>query len=186
MLPLPYPPPPSLLPTATTCQSDSSPFIVNWDVQVVDEIHKRRKEIEWWFIEGDLDLYVKRIEKTYVWGGEPELLMASHILKTKLKNLVSGNFHVGEKKLLNIATYGKEYEQYEKISIKVPFYGYGHYENIELRLPVPLSPNDFMDNASDESDEGDAHEDATDLGDEKVGLYLFRLVSKILSLNVVF
>nr|GEX49457.1 hypothetical protein [Tanacetum cinerariifolium] len=158
MLPLPYPPPPSLLPTATTCQYDSSPFIVNWDVHVVDEIHKRRKEIEWWFIEGDLDLYVKRIEKTYV----------------------------GEKKLLNIATYGKEYEQYEKISIKVPFYGYGHYENIELRLPVPLSPNDFMDNAIDESDEGDAHEDATDLGDEKVRLYLFRLVSKILSLNVVF
>ncbi|PWA64925.1 OTU domain-containing protein [Artemisia annua] len=48
--------------------------------QVVDELLKRRKEIEW-FIEGDFDVYVKRIEKPYVWGGEPELLMASHILK---------------------------------------------------------------------------------------------------------
>nr|GEZ95529.1 hypothetical protein [Tanacetum cinerariifolium] len=74
--------------------------------------------------------------------------------------------HVEEKKLLNIATYRKEYEQYEKSSIKVLFYGYGHYENIELRLPVHFSPNDFMDDASDESDEGDAHEDAADLGDE--------------------
>nr|GEV31521.1 hypothetical protein [Tanacetum cinerariifolium] len=84
---------------------DSSPFIVNWDVHVVDELLKRRKEFEWWFIEGDFDLYVKRIKKPYVWGGEPELLMASHI----------------------------------------------------------INPNDFMDDASDE---GDAHEDATDLGDD--------------------
>nr|GEW70610.1 hypothetical protein [Tanacetum cinerariifolium] len=161
---------------------DSSPFIVNWDVQVVDELLKRRKEIEWWFIEGGFDLYVKRIEKPFVWGGEPQLLMASHILKAKLKYLVSENFHdhnirlhVREKKLLNIETYGKEYEQYEKSSIKVLFYGYGHYENIKLRLPVPLSPNDFMDDVSDESDEGDAHEDVVDLGDEYVGLYLFRV-----------
>lgn len=33
------------------------------------------------FIEGDFDAYVERIEKPYVWGGEPELLMASHVLK---------------------------------------------------------------------------------------------------------
>lgn len=32
-------------------------------------------------IEGDFDAYVKRIEQPYVWGGEPELLMASHIIK---------------------------------------------------------------------------------------------------------
>ncbi|GJW91092.1 serine carboxypeptidase II-3 [Tanacetum coccineum] len=38
-------------------------------------------------------------------------------------------------------------------------------KNIELRLLVPLDPNDFMDDASDESDEGD-HEDAADPGDE--------------------
>lgn len=33
------------------------------------------------FIEGDFDTYVKEIQQPYVWGGEPELLMASHVLK---------------------------------------------------------------------------------------------------------
>lgn len=33
------------------------------------------------FIEGDFDAYVKRLQQPYVWGGEPELLMASHVLK---------------------------------------------------------------------------------------------------------
>lgn len=33
------------------------------------------------FIEGDFDAYVKSIQQPYVWGGEPELLMASHVLK---------------------------------------------------------------------------------------------------------
>ena len=33
------------------------------------------------FIEGDFDAYVKNIQQPYVWGGEPELLMASHVLK---------------------------------------------------------------------------------------------------------
>ncbi|GKE36330.1 hypothetical protein Tco_1459735, partial [Tanacetum coccineum] len=41
-------------------------------------------------------------------------------------------------------------------------------KNIELRLPFPLDPNDFMDDASNKSDEGDAHEDAADPGDELV------------------
>ncbi|CAL5406344.1 unnamed protein product [Camellia sinensis] len=47
---------------------------------VLDEVLTRRKEIEW-FIEGDFDVYVERIRKPYVWGGELELLMASHLLK---------------------------------------------------------------------------------------------------------
>ncbi|CAL5325518.1 unnamed protein product [Camellia sinensis] len=47
---------------------------------VVDEVLTRRKETEW-FIEGDFDAYVERIRKPYVWGGELELLMASHLLK---------------------------------------------------------------------------------------------------------
>lgn len=34
------------------------------------------------FIEGDFDAYVKRIQQPYVWGGEPELLMASHVKKS--------------------------------------------------------------------------------------------------------
>ncbi|CAL5364967.1 unnamed protein product [Camellia sinensis] len=48
--------------------------------KVVDELLTRRKETEW-FIEGDFDAYVERIRQCYVWGGEPELLMASHVFK---------------------------------------------------------------------------------------------------------
>ncbi|XVE68641.1 hypothetical protein DITRI_Ditri09bG0084900 [Diplodiscus trichospermus] len=48
--------------------------------QVVNELLKRREETEW-FIEGDFDTYVKEIQQPFVWGGEPELLMASHVLK---------------------------------------------------------------------------------------------------------
>ncbi|TYJ96979.1 hypothetical protein E5676_scaffold506G00240 [Cucumis melo var. makuwa] len=33
------------------------------------------------YIEGDFDAYVKRIQQPFMWSGEPELLMASHILK---------------------------------------------------------------------------------------------------------
>nr|GEY75420.1 hypothetical protein [Tanacetum cinerariifolium] len=39
-------------------------------------------------------------------------------------------------------------------------------KNIELRLPVPFDPNQFMDDASDEGDEGDALEDAAVAGEE--------------------
>ncbi|KAL4576777.1 hypothetical protein LXL04_012876 [Taraxacum kok-saghyz] len=95
--------------------------------QVVDELLKRQKEIEW-FIEGDFEAYVKTIEKPHVWGGEPELLMASHILKTKISVFM---LERSTGKLLNIATYGKEYEKDEKSSIKVLFHGYGHYDILE-------------------------------------------------------
>lgn len=33
------------------------------------------------FIEEDFDAYIKRIKQPYVWGGELELLMASHFLR---------------------------------------------------------------------------------------------------------
>ena len=33
------------------------------------------------FLEGDFDEYVSDMRKPYVWGGEPELLMMSHVLK---------------------------------------------------------------------------------------------------------
>ncbi|KAF9596778.1 hypothetical protein IFM89_013325 [Coptis chinensis] len=51
--------------------------------QVADELLKRREETEW-IIEGDFDIYVKRIQQPYVWGGEPELLVASHVLRCVL------------------------------------------------------------------------------------------------------
>jgi len=54
-------------------------LILNPKPKVVNELLQRRKEAEW-FIEGDFDANVKRIGKPYIWGGEPELLMASHVL----------------------------------------------------------------------------------------------------------
>lgn len=95
--------------------------------QVVEELLKRRKEVEW-FIEEDFDVYVKRIQEPYVWGGEPELLMSSHVLRTPIsvfmKERSSGS-------LMNIANYGEEYRKDEDNPINVLFHGYGHYDILE-------------------------------------------------------
>ncbi|KAK1570551.1 hypothetical protein Q3G72_003607 [Acer saccharum] len=95
--------------------------------QVVDELLRRREETEW-FIEGDFDAYLKRIQQPYVWGGEPELLMASHVLKKLISVFMidrsSGN-------LVNIANYGEEYPKDEEGPINVLFHGYGHYDLLE-------------------------------------------------------
>ncbi|KAK6933522.1 OTU domain [Dillenia turbinata] len=95
--------------------------------RVVDELLKRREETEW-FIEGDFDTYVNRIQQPYVWGGEPELLMASHVLQTPISvfmlNRTSGS-------LVNIANYGQEYGEDQESPINVLFHGYGHYDLLE-------------------------------------------------------
>jgi OTU domain-containing protein 6 len=48
--------------------------------KVADEFVKRRSDTEW-FLEGDFDTYVRHMRKPHVWGGEPELLMSSHVLQ---------------------------------------------------------------------------------------------------------
>ncbi|PRQ56289.1 putative OTU domain-containing protein [Rosa chinensis] len=95
--------------------------------QVVDELLKRREETEW-FIEGDFDAYVKRIQQPYVWGGEPELLMASHVKKTPISVYMVDRSSGG---LINIAKYGEEYGKEEEKPINVLFHGYGHYDILE-------------------------------------------------------
>ncbi|KAL2943288.1 hypothetical protein RDABS01_031636 [Bienertia sinuspersici] len=96
--------------------------------QVVEELLKRRTEIEW-FIEEDFDTYVKRIQQPYVWGGEPELLMASHVLK-KFISVFTKDKSTGN--LTNIATYGEEYKS--DYPINILFHRYGHYELLETSL----------------------------------------------------
>ncbi|PON32370.1 OTU domain containing protein [Parasponia andersonii] len=98
--------------------------------QVVDELLKRREESEW-FIEGDFDAYVKNIQQPYVWGGEPELLMASHVLKTPIWVFMIDR---SNGRLVNIAKYGEEYGQNEENPINVLFHGYGHYDILETPL----------------------------------------------------
>ncbi|XP_050212222.1 OVARIAN TUMOR DOMAIN-containing deubiquitinating enzyme 4-like [Mercurialis annua] len=95
--------------------------------QVVNELLTRREETEW-FIEGDFDAYVKTIQQPFVWGGEPELLMASHVLKTMISvfmiDRTSGN-------LVNIANYGEDYRRDDVNPINVLFHRYGHYDTLE-------------------------------------------------------
>ena len=33
------------------------------------------------FLEGDFESYVRKMRKPHAWGGEPELLMCSHVLR---------------------------------------------------------------------------------------------------------
>lgn len=33
------------------------------------------------YLDGDFDTYITHMRQPHVWGGEPELLMASHVLK---------------------------------------------------------------------------------------------------------
>lgn len=96
--------------------------------EVVAELLRRRKETEW-FIEGDFDTYVERIQRPYVWGGEPELLMASHVLKTKISVFMLDR---SSDSLINIANYGEEYQKSDEIPIKLLFHGYGHYDIVEV------------------------------------------------------
>ncbi|KAE8711993.1 OTU domain-containing protein [Hibiscus syriacus] len=102
--------------------------------QVVDEFLKRRDETEW-FIEGDFDSYVKEIQHPYVWGGEPELLMASHVLKIPISVYMA---HRSSRNLINIANYGEEYQKDNETPINVLFHGYGHYDILES-LPELIS-----------------------------------------------
>ncbi|KAL2533876.1 OTU domain-containing protein [Abeliophyllum distichum] len=99
--------------------------------QVVEELLKRRKEVEW-FIEEDFDTYVKRIKQPYVWGGEPELLMASHVLRTPISVFMIERGSTGS--LIKIANYGEEYSKEEESPIGVLFHGYGHYDILETIL----------------------------------------------------
>ncbi|KAF9597090.1 hypothetical protein IFM89_015281 [Coptis chinensis] len=95
--------------------------------RVADELLKRREETEW-IIEGDFDIYVKRIQQPYAWGGEPELLMASHVLRMPISVYMIDR-RSGD--LVNIASYGHEYGQDES-PIQVVFHGYGHYDVLDI------------------------------------------------------
>lgn len=94
--------------------------------KVVDELVNRRSESEW-FIEEDFDSYVTRMREPYVWGGEPELLMASHVLKMPI------TVHLLDKTsehLISVAEYGKEYGSQNPV--RVLYHGFGHYDALQL------------------------------------------------------
>ncbi|KAG5221974.1 OTU domain-containing protein [Salix suchowensis] len=90
--------------------------------KVADEFIKRRRDTEW-FIEDDFDTYVFQMRQPHVWGGEPELLMSSHVLKMPItvymRDRSSGSLKI-------IAEYGQEYGN--ENPVRVLYHGYGHYD----------------------------------------------------------
>ncbi|KAL3630104.1 hypothetical protein CASFOL_023088 [Castilleja foliolosa] len=54
--------------------------------QAVEELLKRRKEVEW-CMEEEFDKYVKTIQQPCAWGGEPELIMCSHVLRDQFQSI---------------------------------------------------------------------------------------------------
>ncbi|XP_021283575.1 OTU domain-containing protein At3g57810 isoform X1 [Herrania umbratica] len=94
--------------------------------KVADEFIKRRKETEW-FVEGDFDAYVSQIRKPHVWGGEPELFMASHVLEMPITVYM---YDKGAGGLIAIAEYGQEYGT--ENPIRVLYYGFGHYDALQM------------------------------------------------------
>ncbi|CAA0842812.1 OTU domain-containing protein [Striga hermonthica] len=94
--------------------------------RVADEFIKRREETEW-FIEGDFETYVSKIRRPHVWGGEPELLMASHVLQMPITVYMHDQESGG---LISIAEYGQEYGKDNPV--KVLYHGYGHYDALHI------------------------------------------------------
>ncbi|XP_071685682.1 OVARIAN TUMOR DOMAIN-containing deubiquitinating enzyme 4-like isoform X2 [Rutidosis leptorrhynchoides] len=97
--------------------------------KVVNELIKRRNETEW-FVEGDFQTYISYMKRSQVWGGEPELLMSSHVLKVPIK------VYMRDKKsnsIKVIAQYGQEYGSESPVSVL--YHDYGHYD----LLKTPLS-----------------------------------------------
>ncbi|KAL1325738.1 hypothetical protein HN51_035791 [Arachis hypogaea] len=90
--------------------------------KVVDEFIKRRADTEW-FLEDDFDTYTGQMRKPHVWGGEPELLMSSHVLQMPITVVMEDK---KSKNLKVIAEYGQEYGKDNPI--RVIYHGYGHYD----------------------------------------------------------
>jgi hypothetical protein len=93
----------------------------------VDELLERREDTEW-FIEGDFEQYCARMQAPSTWGGEPEILMLTHVLASPISVFMEVS---GE--LKSIGVYGEEYAesgQYDNLAVL--FHGAGHYEALRL------------------------------------------------------
>ncbi|CAM0884156.1 unnamed protein product [Alopecurus aequalis] len=96
--------------------------------KVADEFIKRRGDTEW-FLEGDFESYVRRMRKPHAWGGEPELLMCSHVLRMP----ITVHMYIkGSDSPRIIAEYGQEYGKDNPV--RVLYDGYGHYDALQPSL----------------------------------------------------
>ncbi|KAG8054324.1 hypothetical protein GUJ93_ZPchr0001g33105 [Zizania palustris] len=96
--------------------------------KVADEFVKRRGDTEW-FLEGDFESYVNRMRRPHVWGGEPELLMCSHVLRMPITVYM---YTKGSDSPRIIAEYGQEYGKDNPVSVL--YDGYGHYDALQSPL----------------------------------------------------
>ena len=55
----------------------------------VDELARRRTEVLEWFTDGEFDAYCADMRRPNAWGGEPEILMLTHVVKTPIEVFVS-------------------------------------------------------------------------------------------------
>nr|XP_024398148.1 OTU domain-containing protein At3g57810-like isoform X3 [Physcomitrium patens] len=92
--------------------------------RALDELIRRRETSEW-FIEGDFDAYVRRMRLPHTWGGEPELLMLSHVLQMPITVYMKDKGGI-----ISIAEYGQEYGNDDPV--RVLYHGFGHYEALHL------------------------------------------------------
>ncbi|XP_004310203.1 PREDICTED: OTU domain-containing protein At3g57810-like isoform X2 [Fragaria vesca subsp. vesca] len=99
--------------------------------KVADEFIKRRADTEW-FLEDDFESYIVQMRKPHIWGGEPELLMSSHVLQIPITVYMRDK---NSRSLRIIAEYGQEYGNDNPI--RVLYHGYGHYD--ALRGPTPTT-----------------------------------------------
>ena len=93
----------------------------------VNELLERREETEW-FIEGDFDDYVARMQQPMAWGGEPEIIMLTHVLASPISVYMAEG--VG---MRSIGVYGEDYAdsaQYDDLAVL--FHGAGHYEALRV------------------------------------------------------
>ncbi|GAA0148282.1 cysteine protease [Lithospermum erythrorhizon] len=93
--------------------------------KVVEEFIKRREDAEW-FVEGDFDRYVEQMRQPHIWGGEPELLMSSHVLQIPI------TVCMWDRKtdcLKIIAEYGQQYGKDNPV--RILYHGYGHYDTLK-------------------------------------------------------
>ncbi|KAI4336600.1 hypothetical protein L6164_015109 [Bauhinia variegata] len=93
--------------------------------KVVDEFLKRRAEVEW-FLGGDFERYTFQMRKPHVWGGEPELLMAAHVLQMPITVFMRDK---DSSSLKVIAEYGQEYGKDNPI--RVIYHVSGHYDLLQ-------------------------------------------------------
>ncbi|WCJ38730.1 OVARIAN TUMOR DOMAIN-containing deubiquitinating enzyme 4 [Euphorbia peplus] len=96
--------------------------------KVADEFIKRRRDTEW-FLEDDFETYVGQMRQPHVWGGEPELLMSSHVLQAPITVYMRDRNSGG---LKIIAEYGQEYGKENPICVL--YHGYGHYDALRSQI----------------------------------------------------